>query len=203
MTTNKDLNQAFYNLLIKGRKEVYNTKLGRAYTTDEPRPTLLAYIGKSLKPYLNYYYTSIEQRNNALNEFIQSLEYADKAKIERKQSRINAVRPNILPGSYFSTSWGYDQTNIDYIVVISVSQTGKTAICKRANSIFLGHDGGCQDVLMPGDSAGDTFIMQVDADGGLHGSYPYIIGDSDKRMGYFHPIKLGEISYQTDAFSGH
>jgi hypothetical protein len=34
-------------------------------------------------------------------------------------------------GDVFSRSWGYDQTNVDYYEIVSVSKTGKTAKARR------------------------------------------------------------------------
>ncbi len=39
---------------------------------------------------------------------------------------LNQGFSTIKKGDIFYTSWGYDQTNYDYIVVMEVSPTGKT-----------------------------------------------------------------------------
>lgn len=43
----------------------------------------------------------------------------------------------------FYTSWGYDQTNYDYVIVDKVSPTGKTAICRLAKWEDKGAEGHC------------------------------------------------------------
>lgn len=37
-------------------------------------------------------------------------------------------------GKRFYTSWGYDQTNYDFLVVLGISKSGKTAICKEVKT---------------------------------------------------------------------
>ena len=112
----------------------------------------------------------------------------------------------IRPGQYFYTSWGYDQTNIDYLVVKSVSPSGKTVKCLMASAINLG-ESGQQDVIMPGTAQGEPFQMKATsgyASGdsfNLRGSYPFCGGS--KRFGYFSPVKLGDVHYETNSMFGH
>ena len=102
-------------------------------------------------------------------------------------------------GDFFYTSWGYDQTNIDYLVVESVSISGKTAKCRMCSAIHVGEQG-TEDVLMPGTAEGETFTMQV-RDGNLRGSYPFCQGS--KRLDTFYKTKLGETHNQTMPQFGH
>lgn len=82
----------------------------------------------------------------------------------------------IAKDDIFYTNWGYDQTQYDFIKVISVSKTGKTAICKRVKvEIVKAHR--TQDEVKPnGKAFGDTFRMQVrhGDEISLRGSYPFI-----------------------------
>ena len=113
-----------------------------------------------------------------------------------------AIRKEVKPGDYYYTSWGYDQTNIDYIVVVGVSPTGKTATCRRADAINVG-ESGQSDVLSPGVACGDSFRLKVMPDGTLRGKYPYCIGHTSRRFGYFQPTQVGAIHYETMAEFGH
>ena len=112
----------------------------------------------------------------------------------------------VRPGDYFYHSWGYDQANIDYLVVVSVSPTGKTAICKMAKSIYVGSQSqGSQDMIMPGEAYGEPFRLKVDNGAGglrLRGPYPYTKW-GDKMFGSFWPTKIGETHYQTNPMFGH
>lgn len=105
----------------------------------------------------------------------------------------------IKQGDFFYTSWGYDQTNIDYLIVTKVSPSGKTVKCKMVHPIYVGTSG-VEDVLMPGDTYGNEFIMQVRGEA-LRGSYPYCNGD--RRLDTFFRTKLAETRNQTMPQFGH
>lgn len=105
----------------------------------------------------------------------------------------------IKSGNYFYTSWGYDQTNIDYLVIIEVSKSGKSATCKMVSPINVGSQG-IEDVLMPGTPYGEPFRMQF-KNGCLRGSYPFCLGS--KRLDSFYPTTLGETKNQTMSQFGH
>lgn len=111
-----------------------------------------------------------------------------------------ATATQIRKGDYFYTSWGYDQTNIDYCVVVDISPTGKTVLCRMVNPINVGSQG-VEDILMPGTAYGASFKMRVRANGHLRGSYPYCQGN--KRLDSFLPTSLSETKGQTMAQFGH
>lgn len=121
-----------------------------------------------------------------------------------------AAKPGHLvkAGDYFHTSWGYDQTNIDYLVIASVSPSGKTAICRMAEAIQVDAEM-TQDVLTPGPAWGVSFRMQVRATSysgdavALVGSYPYCVQQDSRRLGHFSPVKIGDLHRQTNPMSGH
>lgn len=105
-------------------------------------------------------------------------------------------------GDYFYTSWGYDQTNIDYLIVIGVSSSGKTATCRMVTPIRVGAEG-VEDVLTPGTAWGITFNMKVRPDGTLRGSYPFCNIQDSRRLDSFFPATLGETHNQTMPEFGH
>jgi len=112
----------------------------------------------------------------------------------------------IKPGDYFYSSWGYDQTNIDYLVVTEVSPTGKTAKCRMVSRIDLGTSG-VHNVSIPATPYGPTFRMKIKEVCGetcLKGSYPYIYDDPDeRRLGVFFPTSLAEPKYEAMPEFGH
>lgn len=116
------------------------------------------------------------------------------------------TKTHIRIGDYFYTSWGYDQTNIDYCIVISVSPTGKTALCRMVSPIHVGTQG-YEDALMPGTADGAAFRMGIVQHCDrvcLRGSYPYIWNrPSEKRLDTFLPTSLSETHGQTQSQFGH
>lgn len=110
------------------------------------------------------------------------------------------IEIRIKRGDYYYTSWGYDQTNIDYCVVVSVSPTGKTCLCKMVAPIYVGEQGQ-EDVLMPGTPTGKPFRMRIEDNRTLRGSYPFCMGST--RLDTFLPTTLGETHNQTNPMFGH
>lgn len=102
-------------------------------------------------------------------------------------------------GDYFYTSWGYDQTNIDYIIITDISPSGKTATCQMVSPIRVGSQG-IEDILMPGTPYGEPFRMEF-KNGRLRGSYPYC--NDNKRLDSFYPTTLSETKGQTMSQFGH
>jgi hypothetical protein len=62
--------------------------------------------------------------------------YGDKAAIKARKQKLRELEAKTaaqLPlkvGDFFYESWGYDQTNIDYLEVMEISPTRKTALCR-------------------------------------------------------------------------
>ena len=119
-----------------------------------------------------------------------------------------ATSKEVRIGDYFESSWGYDQTNIDYLVVVSLSPSRKTAKCQMAHGIVIDPQRTAEG-LTPGVAYGPIFQMRIQ--GGsiyysnvLRGSYPYISSmPTAKRLGSFYPVKLGDVSYETRSEFGH
>jgi len=108
-------------------------------------------------------------------------------------------------GDLFYTSWGYDQTNYDFIVVKELSPSGKTAICQRAKLKDREEVGFMTEKQEPkAEGYGNSFRLKIEdlrssewtSDSfHLRGSYPYC--DGDVRLGTFYPHKEGKKYYET------
>ena len=179
------------------------------YLYDKTKPCAMAFKGKAQKPTWHYIFTGYngktaeERRQETINKWFHNIDIIEHDRQERKQRQQTEIaNHNIKPGDYFVTSWGYDQTNYDYLVVNSISPTGKTATCQMANPIYMGEAGQC-DALTPGCAYGIKFRMKIDGKDTLRGSYPYCCDQDDFRMGYFSKTRLGEVHYQTMPEFGH
>ena len=118
----------------------------------------------------------------------------------------------IKAGDLYYTSWGYDQTNYDYIAVVEVSKTGKTAKCRRTHSQHMGSSGQSNIQKPVLELFGDVFTMQIKPNNysfatgkfTLRGSYPFCCdGAGSKRLDTFSPVKDGQVFHETDATFGH
>jgi hypothetical protein len=121
---------------------------------------------------------------------------------------MDTIREELKKGDLFVTSWGYDQTNYDYIVVLEVSKTGKTVKCQRTHSLNMGTDGQCnvQEPIFCG--FGDIFRMYIrtgyKGDLQLRGEYPFChTGTGSKRMDSFSRVAQGQQFHETDSMFGH
>jgi hypothetical protein len=116
----------------------------------------------------------------------------------------NTMIPELKKGDLFYTSWGYDQTNYDYVAVIAVSKTGKTAKCSMTQFLHMGSDGHNnvqEPIFCP---AGKTFNLRIKKSGDsiyLVGSYPFC--QDSRRRGYFSRVDTGKQFHETDALYGH
>lgn len=160
----------------------------------------IAFKGRAQKPAWHCIFRTEESRQEYIDRWFKQLEQHEQAKALYKQTRQDEIKQaDIKPGDYFYTSWGYDQTNIDYLIVVSI--TTKTAICKMVNPIYVDAEEQ-QDVLMPGTAYGDTFRMQINGRDSLVGSYPFC-GDSSKRLGHFSKTSIAQVHRQTNPVFGH
>ena len=113
----------------------------------------IAFHGKATKPDWHYSFRSEEQRASLIAEFISirksHAEYMTKRKTEKEKPHTLKV------GDILSSTWGYDQTNIDYYQVtrvpgpmsVEITQIAAdsgpevgfmTAYCKAAPGKFIG-----------------------------------------------------------------
>lgn len=84
------------------------------YNDVNGKPCARGYAGRALKPAFSYRYGKVEARDAQVTEFMTRLS-------ERKATtkRENATR-NLVVGDVLRASWGYDQTNIDYYLVVGL-----------------------------------------------------------------------------------
>lgn len=136
-------------------------------------------------------------------------EELDKLRPKKKYQPLPKKSIGIQVGDIYYASWGYEQTNIDWIVIKSVSPTGKTVTAKMTKS-RTGENLGSHDRVFPTKSTyGDEFRLQVRENGSgenmsysLVGSYPFLDGkvQSSTRMGYFHKYNRGDTVTETNSY---
>jgi hypothetical protein len=80
---------------------------------------------------------SVQELQKEYNELLNYYPYRnDKEEMKKRKARlkeIEALTAAQLPlnvGDFFYESWGYDQTNIDYLEVMEISPTRKTCMCR-------------------------------------------------------------------------
>jgi len=119
------------------------------------------------------------------------------------------MNDGIKIGDIFYTSWGYDQTNYNFVVVREISPSGKTAICQCAAIDTVGHTQQCNIQRPKTQGYGDLFRMKIEHRNGesqLRGSYPFCCDgklSTGKRLGTFWRHKEDKTYYETDSMFGH
>lgn len=169
-----------------------NTFIVRGET--EKGSVVALWTGKAEKPQIYAIYKDDEQREQAINDFLDRRQARAKQVAERKQARRLTRDHNVKVGDIYYCSWGYDQTNIDFYKVVDVR--GSRIDLKELTTDFVSFgQGGYEDEVTAGDSFASDKIYTVSAraDGTLTGlsSFEYLTKWDGKPLG------------QTNAYSGH
>jgi hypothetical protein len=91
-------------------------------TSQNEKPTLKARGLKANNFFANYYFHTEEQRRKYLKRILRNAYANEKQKKSRRESRKSTPEKlaKVQPGIIFYSSWGYDQTNVDFYQVKSV-----------------------------------------------------------------------------------
>jgi hypothetical protein len=89
------------------------------YEKDE-KPIALIYYGKAAKPISHVQFRSHEERYNAIAEYIKKVQsQIEDINTSKKQKK--EYQHNLKIGDILYSSWGYDQTNVDFYEVVRVA----------------------------------------------------------------------------------
>ena len=122
---------------IKGAKtELYKDIEILITERQQGRYTLAIFKGTEGKPSTYYSFKDLNRLHDHVDQVKQAADRREIRKADhikqKKASKFSALLCNDLKrGDLFVTSWGYDQTNYDYICIMSISASGKTAQCRR------------------------------------------------------------------------
>jgi hypothetical protein len=124
----------------------------------------LIFIGRAINPTFHVQFSSDERRNEYVNSKIATYLERKKQKKERIKER-SLMSHTLEVGSILVSSWGYDQTNIDYYQVTKL--IGKTMVEIRSiGATVVATHGTYQDVAPVKDSfftpryEGDTWKIK-------------------------------------------
>lgn len=137
------------------------------YTWDEAgRYYLIIFAGKANKPYVGpYVYKNPGDRQRRIDETVKSRRAVIEMKQKQMQERRDFVH-NIQKGEIFSTSWGYDQTNVDFYEVVEVK--GKMVVVREVASKIIREDRGSDLVMpVPGHYTGQAKVVKPNPSGGF------------------------------------
>jgi hypothetical protein len=165
------------------------------------KPIAMGFGGKRSKPDFHFIFTSTDSRTLHVDRYFENLE-SRKAEKAKRQAEKTAFEHTLKEGDILYTSWGYDQTNIDYYQVTKL--VGKKSVKIRRVHSGLDHHDGCQsNYVIP---LKDDFFE----DGGQWDNRGK---EMLKRVGEGNSIRIesycsatpwsGKPNRETDAYSGH
>lgn len=119
------------------------------------------------KQVFGFYFASDAKRDAWVIKQINNIFEGERRAIERKTVRREAAKTvaqngSVVTGTLFSHSWGYDQTNIDFYEVISVSGSMATVCQIYQDSERTGHDCGITTPT-PGKFFGEPMRRKIKA----------------------------------------
>jgi len=123
------------------------------YTSNKGHPSLMAFAGKANKPVIHSAYYTTEQRDKALSDFDKRLADRQESDVKRKAQQI--VPSTLEKGDILYTSWGYDQTNVEFFQVVKT--IGKRTVHLVRISCESTSNSDYTDALMP---VKDAFITK-------------------------------------------
>ena len=106
--------------LFKEKIEVPDTTIVIYVITDT---SAKGFRGKKAKPDFYYEFKTPERMAQYIEGYIEGYKEAQEYKAQKKAKKKEAIASSakaIAPGDIFYTSWGYDQTNVEFYKVLSI-----------------------------------------------------------------------------------
>lgn len=116
------------------------------YYKESPTICGLCFVGRAIKPTWQYRFRSAEQRLAEVTKTFEWVNRRAKHKADKK-AELASIKHDVKVGDIFKSSWGYDQTNIDFYEVIAVS--GKSATVSPIGQVSEGNGCALQGVCVP------------------------------------------------------
>lgn len=150
----------------------------------------VAFAGKANRPMWNYRFRNREQLDKQIADTISSRKSHMDYKQKRQQER-QEYKHTLVVGDILYSSWGYDQTNVDFYQVTAVGQ--KSVKIRQIEQKVVGSSTGSESVVgVPNRFAGPEETKLVRP------------GDSVRLTSYSSAYKWdGKPKYQTAAGFGH
>lgn len=124
---NNMLNRQAYINVLPEDAQVYANEDGLViykYTSRQGYPALMAFSGRANKPAIHKAYLSEEDRKTAFGNIIENTRSSKIRKEEYKDRQTQTTTLEV--GDILDSSWGYEQTNVDFYQVTAV--VGKRTI---------------------------------------------------------------------------
>lgn len=124
-----------FDFWINEREDAANEKyldlnIKRDYSKED-KPVVTMWQGKQSRPFSRYFYQNIQRAEASILKEKQNAEARQARKDEEKRVKeeLKTAKPTLVAGDILNTSWGYDQTNVEYYLILEIK--GKTAILQE------------------------------------------------------------------------
>lgn len=134
------------------------------------RPCAMGFFGKAEKPAFQYRFASVERRNAYVAKWLRDMDAAQARKTQRQADKKAALAKQqevLKVGDVLRSSWGYDQTNVDYYEVVELF--GKRGVVIREIGCESEQTGWLQGNSVPakGQYIGQPMRKQVNENGSV------------------------------------
>ena len=142
--------------------ETYKNYEFQTWTNEKGNPMLRVYKGESGKPVSHYYYHNEIGRQEAVERLKKSADAREKMMTDRKEARKNLVN-SFDVGNILTSSWGYEQTNVDFYEVVEV--TNKSVRIEKIGSSTIENNDSYGLRVVPNNSwrSGNFMLKRVSA----------------------------------------
>ena len=163
-------------------------------TNQFDRPVAAVWFGRAEKPQLYATFRTAEERDLAIEQYLNRRKERAESNLERRKERRLTRDHDVKVGDIYYTSWGYDQTNIDFYEVVNV-RGSRIDLKELTQKVVNQGDAGYDDKVVPGDTFANDKIYTVSAraDGTL---------TSLSSFEYLHKWD-GQPKSQTNPYAGH
>jgi hypothetical protein len=115
---------------------------------DPARPSAMAFSGKRRKPDFHYRFKTPEQMRQHIDRWIEKVKASEEWRAKKSAAK-TSITHTLEEGQILYSSWGYDQTNIDFYEVTRVISDKMVEIRKVASSWAKTPDGGPSTLVVP------------------------------------------------------
>ena len=130
------------------------------WNNDNLKPSCIAFPKKGKNKLFWYRFKNVEHMNKHINNVLENAKTREEEKAKYKAERL---KPHTLKiGDVLYTSWGYDQTNIDFYKVVKLVCKTSIKLCKMTNQYYESDCRG-SDKVVPGDvkENAEPFLKRV------------------------------------------
>jgi len=157
------MDRSFY--IPKNSEEIKNGDAVVYTYSMDGKPIAMGFYGKTKKPIFHYRFKSPENMQEYIDKFFADRKQHFVRKAEAKAKRLSASQEmanKTIVGDIFYSSWGYDQTNIDFYQIVAKKGKMSFMLQKIGSKIIEYTDYGVDYVVPnPGHTKGEPMLKRM------------------------------------------